>query len=53
MDTDEIDTRVRLKGHTGSVSVLLYPHSNQPSAYLPNILYSGGMLLTYKYTRNF
>ncbi|KAL5257997.1 hypothetical protein ACHWQZ_G012823 [Mnemiopsis leidyi] len=43
VELDEIDTRIRLRGHTGRVSVLLYPHSNQPLAYLPNILYSGGV----------
>ncbi|XP_063674628.1 WD repeat-containing protein 7-like isoform X2 [Bolinopsis microptera] len=41
-DSEEIDSRVRLKGHKGNVSVLLYPHASQPSSYLPSILYSGG-----------
>ena len=39
-----MDTRVRLRGHRKNVSVLLYPHSSQPSSYLQNILYSGGKL---------
>lgn len=31
-----------LKGHTCKVTILLFPHSQQPDAYTKNILYSGG-----------
>ena len=37
-----IDTHKILKGHIGNVTVLLFPHSQQPSTYAPNIIYSGG-----------
>ena len=50
-DSEEIDSRVRLKGHKGNVSVLLYPHASQPSSYLPNILYSGGNIFLGIFTR--